>query len=724
MRSDAFFQDPSITVPALLRKFRPRNSAHPAPGLTSHLGADVSFAWDRPYSYGPNAGVQFWRNSPRARQLLSLWWHLPGGQYHLTHDYEQHALQWYLQHISAYGQSSGRLEALELTPFPLGVDSRGWPNFSHPVAHIDHARNFYRLLLMSIALLRGGGRDAPHDRPLDDAPANRAMHPASAGGAARDIGGAHWFDGAAGLGRAGGGSVGHGARRRMEGMSELRQAGRDALGGIGGASTSGPMHSDGAARAERAVSERNHQTATLRTRLLKAALRSMRRRERQHNGKGMRQWEGGRGGAASGSVSGSPQGGSHSRGGGGGASRADPGGAEAGGPPGCVVHVEMFNSSAAAVAHMTPAAARATPQAGGHQREGREPGGMAREASRREWGLRAGSRQRAATEREAPAASTLPLRLSEVLGGLPLQLANCSPTDASADRRGALQQTLWQRWRRDSGLLVLQPPTVAVFGGGNASGGGLSRCVGRGGTVDAVGTLAARVSGQTAGEGGSPCAAYCMRIGPARAPRQPDFPLAQLAVCDSLRDSGATSGGTDRSSGGLGNASAGNPLPSEARLQSFSYNATVGKIYLRPTVDQLSLVAETGVDSARSACPRLLSPSSSRPQPPSQTCRRELHLCTRRLRRWLPPDLDPSPPAPRLQRIGLDTACVGGAARTGCRACRRRSGQPNHVAGYRLADSPTCRAAPPSRLCPSRRRVPRNIPPLRAAGEQRAPAGS
>ena len=90
--SDAFFQNMSMGLPALERVY----------GDGRVPSADVMFAWDRPFSYGPNAGVQFWRNSAAATRLLAIWWHLPGGRFHMMHDYEQHALQWKLQALRSF----------------------------------------------------------------------------------------------------------------------------------------------------------------------------------------------------------------------------------------------------------------------------------------------------------------------------------------------------------------------------------------------------------------------------------------------------------------------------------------------------------------------------------------------------------------------------------------------------------------------------------------------
>ena len=45
------------------------------------------------------------------------------------------------------------------------LDARGWPRYDDPVAHIDHGRNFFRVLHMSIALLAAHGQLTAHDLP-------------------------------------------------------------------------------------------------------------------------------------------------------------------------------------------------------------------------------------------------------------------------------------------------------------------------------------------------------------------------------------------------------------------------------------------------------------------------------------------------------------------------------------------------------------------------------
>ena len=77
--SDAFLQNVSLGVPALLARYREPRAVAAADELAS----------DRPFSLGPNAGINFGRTR-RARRAAALWWQLPGGRY--AGDFEQHAL--------------------------------------------------------------------------------------------------------------------------------------------------------------------------------------------------------------------------------------------------------------------------------------------------------------------------------------------------------------------------------------------------------------------------------------------------------------------------------------------------------------------------------------------------------------------------------------------------------------------------------------------------------
>lgn len=130
---------------------------------------------------------------------------------------------------------------------------------------------------------------------------------------------------------------------------------------------------------------------------------------------------------------------------------------------------------------------------------------------------------------EPPHSSFLPI--ADVLHGMPLQLANCTAAGAESH--------LWQRWRLGGKRLALVPPDGAPTSGGR----------------------------------------FCLRIGPARAPRQPDFPLAQLAPC-------------------LASATEFEGVNSAAGLQSLSFNGSTGRIRLGSSLEVLSSVASASLDSA------------------------------------------------------------------------------------------------------------------------------
>ena len=90
--SDAALQAHHLPLPALLARYRGPPTSNSTPS--------IFFAWDAPFSYGPNAGVMLWRATAAARRALGAWWQMDGRPFGLRHDYEQHALQWRLVHLS------------------------------------------------------------------------------------------------------------------------------------------------------------------------------------------------------------------------------------------------------------------------------------------------------------------------------------------------------------------------------------------------------------------------------------------------------------------------------------------------------------------------------------------------------------------------------------------------------------------------------------------------
>ena len=119
--SDAFFHNLTLSVPQLLSLHRGSRLG----GGTSADPAAASFGVDQPFSFGPNGGVQFWRNTADAARLLRLWWHLPGGRYNRQHDYEQHTLQWSLLQLRAFRSS---IETLRLQSMATALDELGNPD--------------------------------------------------------------------------------------------------------------------------------------------------------------------------------------------------------------------------------------------------------------------------------------------------------------------------------------------------------------------------------------------------------------------------------------------------------------------------------------------------------------------------------------------------------------------------------------------------------------------
>ena len=181
--SDAFFQNSTLPLSRMLIEYAGNASGH---------DWDAAFSSDLPFSSGPNAGVQFWNNTPSAQRLLRLWWHLPGGRFHSQHDYEQHALQWLLVH-----QHLPRIATLGLHAMSLQLDGRGWPLYEHPIAHIDHGRSFYRLLIMSAVLLRASDHLLELPNQHQDRRGGRSEPPGKRGGlfASAAIGGTRALEG-------------------------------------------------------------------------------------------------------------------------------------------------------------------------------------------------------------------------------------------------------------------------------------------------------------------------------------------------------------------------------------------------------------------------------------------------------------------------------------------------------------------------------------------------
>ena len=97
---------------------------HRGPG-----GADrdpaVYFAWDLPFSNGPNAGFMLWRGGAQSRRLLNFWWNLDAGSSNGEHDYEQHALHWTVAHLPTF---RGALETLQLESMTADA---GWKRERH-----------------------------------------------------------------------------------------------------------------------------------------------------------------------------------------------------------------------------------------------------------------------------------------------------------------------------------------------------------------------------------------------------------------------------------------------------------------------------------------------------------------------------------------------------------------------------------------------------------------
>jgi hypothetical protein len=115
------------SLPELLRRYSAASYQSHYPQSASPAGAQLFFAWDTPYSLGPNAGFFVVHSSAAAREVLRAWWSLDPGPYGLSHAFEQQTLQWILMHTSRYRPllRTLRLRAIE-------------PPWRDAVHHLDH----------------------------------------------------------------------------------------------------------------------------------------------------------------------------------------------------------------------------------------------------------------------------------------------------------------------------------------------------------------------------------------------------------------------------------------------------------------------------------------------------------------------------------------------------------------------------------------------------------
>jgi hypothetical protein len=115
------------SLPELLQRYSAASHQSHYPQSASPAGAQLFFAWDTPYSLGPNAGFFVVHSSAAAREVLRAWWSLDPGPYGLSHAFEQQTLQWILMHTSRYRPllRTLRLRAIE-------------PPWRDAVHHLDH----------------------------------------------------------------------------------------------------------------------------------------------------------------------------------------------------------------------------------------------------------------------------------------------------------------------------------------------------------------------------------------------------------------------------------------------------------------------------------------------------------------------------------------------------------------------------------------------------------
>ena len=131
--SDCFVRDVSLSLPSMLQLYQP-TVANGAGGRARAEAAPVaSFAWDTPYSLGPNGGFfvlhtanggRESRAKARLHDFLRFWWNVESGRFGLEHSYEQHTLQWQVMHVMHQQVQTLRLRAME-------------PNTTDPIVHLD-----------------------------------------------------------------------------------------------------------------------------------------------------------------------------------------------------------------------------------------------------------------------------------------------------------------------------------------------------------------------------------------------------------------------------------------------------------------------------------------------------------------------------------------------------------------------------------------------------------
>jgi hypothetical protein len=496
---------------------------------------DVAFASDRPFSLGPNAGVQFWRNTPSAHRLLRLWWHLPGGRYHANHDFEQHALQWGLLHLQAHAP---RVATLRLQSMAAQLDSRGWPRYDHPVAHIDHGRNFFRALLMSIALLQSEGREVKLPTfKVRDIPASDADAGASSGGTSAPASSAVGRRrGRTGDPRGGGRGRGQGGALRPIG-GEMAVPGVMSMRGIEG-----------------------YQTAQLRKRLIRLATKLLpsHRAAKSPKGAGARAEE-----ELTKADPGSEPGAEGAHG-----AAKDARGAAKGQRRSVAKALEVAKAFEAPPGRLLPcqATTKTLLETFDPTIRAEQLLGAPLKANPRGTGpstLVNGIGPSRSSGSESDESEGV---LDEAAWGMPLQLVNCSVANDGT----AASTHWWQRWSFDdvTGLMRLYMPPGAMTS-----------------------------------------LSYCLRIGPSRAPRQPDFALAQLWPCP-------TNEQATRSNSNLGGARMGvNSAVPDAVVRFEHHQSSSERIAVGAIATRLKVQASIGLPSPQAPLGVLRAAAATKARP-------------------------------------------------------------------------------------------------------------